>query len=117
MRAALSAVAALSLVVCAWLFVMFLVLQHPGYQWRAAMALGLIALGIVAIAGAWQDDPAPPVLRAALAVGAAILAFVGVTAIVGNHRPGGHFEGYLEVAGLLFSAQAVLMLLRLRRAT
>ena len=116
MRAALSAVAALSLVVSAWLLVMYLVLRHPGYQWRAAMALGLIGIGMVAIAGAWLDA-APPVLRAALVVGAAILAFVGVTAIVGNHRPGGHFEGYLEVAGLLFSAQAVLMLLRLRRAT
>lgn len=89
------AVSLVSIATCAvsgWMCVMYLVLRHPGYGLRAAMA-AVICLGAATLVAGRPPSP----LRIPIAVWAAALAAVGVLALV---APGD--DGWVLVAGTLF---------------
>ena len=90
-----------TMLVSGWMTMMYVVLRHPGYQWRAAIAAAVCAGAATLVAG----RPAPP-LRVPIAIWGAALAAFGVWALV---APGD--EGWVIVAGLLFVAEGALALM------
>ena len=106
MRAALTAVCGLTALESSWLFIMFLVLRHPGFEGRASVAalLGVMSLAILIAA---QRRSAGGAVRALVVAGSLALGALGIYAIATNHQAA-HFEGYLDVIGLSFAAQGVL---------
>src|SRR4051812_50139221 len=79
MRAAVSFMSLVTAAVSGWMLVMYLLLQHPGYGWRAAMA-GAICVGALSlIAG----RPWPPLRLPSAAWGVALTA-LGLWALRGG---------------------------------
>jgi hypothetical protein len=112
MRAVIASLCLLTILVCGWLFMMYFVLRHPGYQERAALVAGLGAIAAATLVCTLLKRP-PLWLRASVAAGAVVLIYAGVTTISANHRAG-HFEGYAEISGWLFVALGASALLRSR---
>ena len=110
MRTVIAGLCLLTILVCAWLFMMYFVLRHPGYQERAALVAGLGAIAAATLVCTLLSRP-PVWLRASVAAGALVLIYVGVTTISANHRAG-HFEGYAEISGALFVALGASALVR-----
>jgi len=102
MRPLIAALSVFTIVVCAWLFTMYFVLQHPGYQQGALLVAGLAAIAVATLISALLTHP-PMWLRASAAAGAVVLIYVGVTMISANHHAM-HFEGYADISGALFVA-------------
>ena len=109
MRAALTAVCVFTILASAWLFTMFLILRHPGFEWRAALSLGFMAIGAVTLAAA-RAAAVGSVLRTATGFGAVLLAAIGVWAIKTNVD-----DGYIDVIGLAFIIQSALALVLVAR--
>src|SRR4051812_26711166 len=101
MRTTVTAVCAFSMLVSTWLFVMFLILRHPGYEVRAAASLGFVAIGLVTLASVWLPRPGAA-LRVAAIAGAIMLGAAGVWAMKTNVD-----EGFVDVVGLTFIVQAL----------
>jgi len=110
MRAIVTTLSLLAILVCAWLVTMYFALQHPGYQQRAALVAGLGLIAVATLLCTLLAHP-PMWLRAGVAVGALILVYVGVSFISANHRST-HFEGYAEISGALFVALGASTLVR-----
>jgi hypothetical protein len=104
MRAAVMALCVFTILASGWLFVMFLVLRHPGFEWRAALSLGVAAISVVTLAGLWKPT-CGIALHAAMAGGAAALGAAGVWAMKTNVD-----EGFVDLISLAFIAQAGLTL-------
>ena len=111
MRTALTAICLFTILACSWFVVMFLVLRHPGFEWRAALAVGFVAVSVLTLATARAVAPGA-VQRAAVALGALLLAAAGVWAITTNVD-----EGYVDVTGLALIVQSVLAVAFVLRPT
>jgi len=96
-----------------WLLVMYVVLRHPGYEWRAAMAALFVvqsALTVAALSG-WVDGGW---MRVLLLGGAAGIVLAGGSAVQAT-LAGDHFEGFALVIGLALVVQGVLTLVTFLR--
>ena len=100
MRTAVSALCGFTILASAWLFVMFLILRHPGFEWRAVASLGFVGISALTLATVRLTHP-EPILRAAAAAGALVLGAVGVWAMTTNVD-----EGFVDVISLAFMLQA-----------
>ena len=98
MRYALAFFSALTCLVSGWMGVMYLVLRHPHYEWRAALAAVVFAGAATLLAG----RPLPS-LRATTFVWGAALAGLGVWALVSPND-----DGWVLVAGSLFAVEGIL---------
>jgi len=110
MKATVTALCAFTMLASGWLVLMFLVLRHPGFEWRAALAAGFIATGAFTLAGVWLPRPGAA-LKALVALGAVAIGAAGVWAIRTNVD-----EGFVDVIGLALLLQAVLTLVYLVRS-
>ena len=90
-----------------WLFTMYLILRHPGFEWRAAMALGFVVASGVIVAAVHRRPPGVGHLIVAAAAAIA-LAATGAWAVTTNHAPGAGFEGFIDVIGLALVLQGTL---------
>jgi NADH:ubiquinone oxidoreductase subunit 6 (subunit J) len=109
MKTTLAAVSAFTLLACGWLCVMFFVLRHPGFEWRAAL-LALVVIQsaatlVLLAAGSFTGRP-----RIILAIGACGLLTLGVSAFVANEAAS-DWEGYAAVISIALAVQAVLTLI------
>jgi hypothetical protein len=96
--------------VSGWMGTMFLILRHPQYLERAAMSLAVfVGAGAVA-AGGWRG---PIALRSILGIWAAALLALGLWALVGSSGD----DGWVLIAGLLFAAEGVAVLVSILRAS
>src|SRR5436190_3517929 len=86
---------AATMLVSGWMTVMYFVLRHPGFAWRAAIA-GAICLGAATLLA---GRPAAP-LRIPTAVWGAALAAFAVYALAA-----GGDDGWTIVAGTLFTIE------------
>jgi hypothetical protein len=84
--------------VSGWMFVMYLLLQHPGYGWRAAMA-GAICLGALSLVA---GRPWPP-LRLPSAVWGVALTALGLWAL-----RAGQDEPWATIAAVVFVIEGTL---------
>lgn len=109
MRTALTALCGFTILASCWLLTMYLVLRHPGFEWRATLALGYAAIGIVTLVAARAAAP-PAALSATVAVCAVLLAGVGGWAIHTNVD-----DGFVDVIGLAFITQGLLALVFVAR--
>jgi hypothetical protein len=109
MRTALTAMCSFTILASTWLFTMFLILRHPGFEWRAALAVGFIAIGVITLAAARIGTPGAA-LRMATGAGAAALIAAGVWAIRTNVD-----DGFVDVIGLAFILQSALALVVVAR--
>lgn len=87
-----------TMLVSGWMTVMYVVLRHPGYQWRAAIAAA-VCLGAASLFAG--RPPAP--LRLPIAVWGAALAAFGIWALV---APGD--DGWVLIAGGIFIVEGIL---------
>ena len=102
-------VCAFTILAAGWLFTMYFVLRHPGYQWRAVVALLLVGQAVATLA-ALRRRPTLP-LRIVVLAGAAAIAAYGATAVIQNSLPANpHFEGFVNLIGLALLVQGVLTL-------
>lgn len=108
MRIALAAVCAFTLLACTWLFVMFFLLRHPGFEWQAAVTALLIAqsAATLAVLGTRVRSVWP---RITLALGACAIVAVGALAFVANERAS-DWEGYVAVISAALVLQGLLTL-------
>ena len=104
MRTALTAISGFTILASAWLFTMYLVLRHPGFEWRAPLSLGFIAIGLVTIGFSRSRAPGAS-LRTAAAAGALCLAAAGAWAIATNVD-----DGFVNLIGIAFIVQGILTL-------
>jgi hypothetical protein len=102
MRSVLTAVCGFTMLASCWLFVMFLILRHPGYEWRAVLSLGFVGIGALTLTGLWLPQPGTA-RRVAIGGAAVALGVVGAWAIKTNVD-----EGFVAVIGLAFIVQAAL---------
>jgi uncharacterized membrane protein len=89
---------AATMLVSAWMTVMYFVLRHPGYAWRAAIS-AVICLGAATLLA---GRPAAA-LRIPTAVWGAALAAFGIWALVATGD-----DGWVIVAGALFVVEGSL---------
>ncbi len=101
----LAAVCGFTALAGAWLCVMESVLKHNGYEMRALLDLAFVAQSLLTLAfvfgllgGAW---------RWIATAGAALVAYAGASAIVGNFQRA-HFEGFVMVIGAALVVQGLL---------
>ena len=87
-----------TMLVSGWMTVMYLVLRHPGYWWRAAIAAA-VCLGAATLV---TGRPLPR-LRLPIAVWGAALCAFGIWALV---APGD--DGWTIVAGAIFIVEGIL---------
>ncbi len=112
MKSALGVLCVFTILAVVWLGAMFLLLHHPGYQWRAAMCLPIIAQSVATVFA--LRPPASTALRAATAAGAVFVGAFAGWAFVQNARDAS-FEGYLAIISAALVCQAVLTLYLARR--
>lgn len=109
MKLLLGALCAFTILALGWLFMMFLVLRHPGFEWRAALCLLILVQSVVTLLALRR--PAGMTLRAATAAGAVI---VGVAAgwvfVLNSLGEAGNFEGYLAIISGALVLQAIVTL-------
>ena len=126
MKTLLAAVAVFTTTACSWLFVMYLVLQHPGYQARASIAVLFIAqsvLTLVLIASSGTaassnrtegQQAVQTGLRLVVLAGACGIAIAGYSA-VSETLSGPHFEGFALLIGSGLVVQGALTLVTCAR--
>src|SRR5437773_4706944 len=95
MRWIVSAVSLAACLVAGWMTVMYFVLRHPGYLWRAAIASAVCAGAATLVRGT-----PPAALRIPIALWGAALAALGVLALVSLSD-----DGWVLVAGALFGLE------------
>ena len=109
MKTTLAAVSAFTLLACGWLCVMFVVLRHPGFEWRAARSALVViqsaATLVLLAAGSFTGRP-----RILLALGACGILTLGVSAFLANEAAT-DWEGYAAVISIALAVQAVLTLI------
>ncbi len=105
MRLALRTITGVTIAASLWLFVMYFVLQHPGYQWRAAMTAGFVAVGLFVWIAAGLATPPAWIRALAAASGLAVFA-AGAWAMRTNVD-----EGFVDVISVMLMAQGVLTLM------
>jgi len=108
MRKALAGLSCFTGAASCWLAVMFVVLGHPGYQWRTVMALLFVVqsvLTLAALAGYANGGG----IRLLLLLGAASTVVAGGQALRANASSADP-EGYAEVIGLALIIQGALTL-------
>jgi hypothetical protein len=101
-RPALRTFCGFTIAASTWLFVMYFVLGHPGYLWRAAIAAGFVAVGLTTWIAAGRTTPAGWLRTLTAAGGVAIFA-AGAWAMHTNVD-----EGFVDVVSLALMTQAVL---------
>ena len=106
MRTVLNGLCWFTAAASAWLGVMFVVLQHPGYERGLGLAVlfvlqSLLTLAVITgwLTGAWG--------RFLAVTGAAAIIWAGGAAITTTLN-GPHFEGYALVIGVVLVAQGLL---------
>ena len=109
MRTTVTAICGFTMLASCWLFVMFLVLRHPGFEWHAVLSLGFVAVGGITMAAGWMRTPGA-LVRAAAGVGGVALGAVGAWAMHTNVD-----EGFVDVIGLAFIVQAIVTVVFLIR--
>jgi hypothetical protein len=87
-----------TMLVSGWMTVMYFVLRHPGYWWRAAIA-ATVCLGAATLVG---GRPLPR-LRLPIAVWGVALAAFGIWALA---APGD--DGWVLIAGTVFIVEGLL---------
>jgi hypothetical protein len=119
MKTILAAIAVFTAAACSWLFVMYLVLQHPGYQARASLAVILVAqsvltLVLVAVGAPGTQSGETEGAHAArmgllyvVLTGALGIAWAGYQ-FVSSTLSGPHFEGFALVIGGALALQGLL---------
>ncbi|MBE3071664.1 MAG: hypothetical protein IMZ67_01700 [Acidobacteria bacterium] len=105
----LGALCGFTILAAAWLFTMFIVLRHPGFEWRAAVCALIIAQSVATLLllrhSVW------PALRFLVAVGAVGMGvFAGWTFVQNSAAGPGDFEGYTAVITSGLVLQAILTL-------
>jgi hypothetical protein len=114
MDAALAAVSCFTGLACAWLTVMFVVLGHPGYAWRATMAATVAAYSVLAVAAAVGAVRGTR-LRGALVVGGCAAVALGAI-VVYQTLSGPDFDGFWLPIGAGLGVQGALTIARMTRA-
>jgi hypothetical protein len=104
MRLALRTITGMTVAASLWLFVMYFVLQHPGYQWRAAMAAGFVAIGLFVWTATSLATPPAWIRVLAATCGIAVFA-AGAWAMRTNVD-----EGFVDVIGTMLMTRGVLTL-------
>ena len=87
-----------TMLVSGWMTIMYFVLRHPGYLWRAAVAATICAGAAMLVGGR-----PPSSLRFAVGLWGAAIAALGVWALF---APGD--DGWVLVAGAIFIVEGVL---------
>jgi multisubunit Na+/H+ antiporter MnhB subunit len=113
MKTTLTVVSAFTLLACAWLCVMFFVLRHPGFEWRAALS-ALVVIHSATTLVLLAAGPLTVRPRILLAVGACGLLTLGVSAFLANEAAS-DWEGYAAVISIALVIQGVLTLLACAR--
>jgi hypothetical protein len=113
MKTTLAAVSAFTLLACAWMCVMFFVLRHPGFEWRAALS-ALVVIQSAATLVLLAAGPLTVRPRLLLALGACGLLTLGVSAFLANEAAR-DWEGYAAVISIALVIQGVLTLLSCAR--
>jgi len=108
MRTTLGVLAGFTTLACGWLTVMYLLLQHPGFEWKAAVSALLVAQSALTAAAMARVVDGPAV-RAMLLVGGAAVAALGAWAFAANESSA-HWEGYMALISLALVLQGVLTL-------
>jgi hypothetical protein len=126
MKTTLAAIAVFTAAASGWLFVMYLMLQHPGYQARASFAVILFAqsaLTLILVASETSARPSGPpdgprVVQSGLTLvvlaGACGIAWAGYSA-ASSTLSDPHFEGFALVIGVALALQGVLTLITFAR--
>ena len=125
LKTALAAIAVFTAAASTLLFVMYFVLQHPGYQARASIAAVFVAQSVLTLILV-ASGPAGPSgrteglhavhlgLRLVVLAGACGIAWAGYSA-VSSTLSGPHFEGYALVIGAALVMQGLLTLVTFAR--
>jgi len=126
LKTALAAVAVFTAAASCWLFVMYFVLKHPGYEARASIAVLFVVQSILTLILVASDAPAAPSgrpeglrsvhagLRLVVLAGACGIALAGYSA-VSSTLSGPHFEGFALVIGAALVMQGLLTLVTFAR--
>jgi hypothetical protein len=101
MRIVASVLSLLTSAVSLWMLVMYLVLRHPGFQWRAAVA-GAVFVGAISLIG---GRPARGLAIPTCLWAVALLGF-GLWALTSSND-----DGWVLIAGTLFAAESVAALI------
>ncbi len=109
MQRALLLVSFLTLLAAVWLAVMEMVLRHPGFVVRVAMALCIAAISAATFLTEGLRD-SRRAQRRFYAIGGIILMGIGVQAFLRNARAA-HFEGFVFVIASAIVLQGLLMVL------
>jgi hypothetical protein len=108
MPALLVVLSAFMCLMSGWMGTMYLILRHPHYLERAGMSLAVFVGAAAVAAGGWRG---PIALRSILGVWAAALLALGLWALFGS----GGDDGWVLVAGLLFTAEGAVVLFSVSR--
>jgi len=126
MKSFLAAIAVFTATASCWLFVMYFVLKHPGYEAHASIALLFLAQSLLTLILVASSAPAgfsgrPEGLHAVrlglrliVLAGACGIAWAGVSA-VSSTLTGPHFEGFALLIGSALVLQGALTLVTFAR--
>ena len=109
MQKALLPVSFLTLLAAVWLALMEMVLRHPGFVVRIAVALCIAAVSAATFLSPMLHGRMRP-KRGFYAVGGIVLVGIGVQAFLHNARAA-HFEGFVFVIASAVVLQGILMVL------
>jgi hypothetical protein len=111
MRLVFRSIAVFNVATALWLSVMFLILRHPGFELKAAIALAIALFCGFAVYSTGAGAAAGT--RTAGLSGSIALGAAGTWAIYENLQPNAGFEGFILIIGaawILEGAVAALML-------
>ena len=111
MRLAFRSVAVFNVATALWLSVMFLILRHPGFEQRAALAMSIALFCGFAVYAA--RDGAAGWMRTAGLSGSVVLGACGAWAIYQDLQPQASFEGFILIIGAMWIVQGALAALML----
>lgn len=94
------------LLACSWFVLMELLLQHPAFEVRAAIAALIVVYAILCLSHSRSGSPS---LRHLLTASALAVLALGIYGLLANLRST-HFEGYLFLMGLGLICQSLLTL-------
>jgi hypothetical protein len=114
MRTMLAIVSLGAALVCGWLTLMYFILGHEGWPWRAALSGTLAVHCLLAIVAAEGVLDGPWVER--MLTGGAILGLGFALAALAGLAAAPHFEGFWIPVAVVVLAQAVLTLAVFGRA-
>src|SRR3954466_14066326 len=99
MEYVVSVASLLTAAVSTWMAVMYFVLRHPGYQWRAAIAAGICCGALTLVAGRpWRP------IRIPVALWGGVLAIFGAAALLGGSQE----DGWALIAAIVFVTEGLL---------